>query len=77
MPTIKGINSTMQRYENKYKFFSVVILFIVKYNNANLAIKNKEMGIDKYFSAFFTIAGLETELNVRITKIIKKNKLDA
>ena len=77
MPTIKGINSTMQRYENKYKFFSVVILFIVKYNNANLAIKNKEMGIDKYFSAFFTIAGLETELNVRIIKIIKKNKLDA
>ena len=77
MPTIKGINSTMQRYENKYKFFSVVILFIVKYNKANRAIKNNEMGIDKYFSAFFTIAGLETELNVRIIKIIKKNKLDA
>jgi hypothetical protein len=77
MPTIKGINSTMQRYENKYKFFSVVILFIVKYNKPNRAIKNKEMGIDKYFSAFFTIEGLETELNVRITKIIKKNKLDA
>jgi hypothetical protein len=77
MPTINGINSTMQRYENKYKFFSVVILFIVKYNKANLAMKNKEMGIDKYFSAFFTIEGLETELNVNTIKITKKNKLDA
>ena len=77
MPTIKGTNSTMQRYENKYKFFSVVILFIVKYNNANLAMKNKEMGMDKYCSAFFTIEGLETELIVRMIKIIKKNKLDA
>ena len=77
MPTISGISSTMQRYENKYKFFSVVILFIVKYSKANLAIKNKEMGIDKYFSAFFTIEGLETELNVRIISITKKNILDA
>ena len=47
IPTINGINSTIQRYENKYKFLSVVILFIVKYNKANLAIKNKEMGTDK------------------------------
>ena len=77
MPTIKGINSTMQRYENKYKFFSVVILFIVKYNRANLPIKNREMGIDKYFSAFFTISGMETVLSVNRIKIIKKNKLDA
>ena len=77
MPTINGISSTIQRYENKYKFFNVVILFIVKYNKANRAIKNKEMGIDKYFSAFFTIEGLETELNVRTIKTTKKNKLDA
>ena len=77
MPTINGINSTIQRYENKYRFFSVVILFIVKYSNANLPIKNKEIGIDKYFSAFFTMAGLETELNVKTIKITKKNKLDA
>ena len=77
MPTINGINSTMQRYENKYRFFSVVILFIVKYSNANLAMKNKEMGTDKYFSAFLMMPGLETELNVNTIKITKKNKLDA
>ena len=77
MPTINGINSTIQRYENKYRFFSEVILFIIKYNKAKRAIKNKEMGIDKYFSAFFTIAGLETELNVKTIKTTKKNKLDA
>ena len=77
MPTIKGINSTIQRYENKYKFFSVVILFIVKYNSANRAIKNKEIGIDKYFSAFFTISGMETVLSVKTIRITKKNRLDA
>ena len=77
MPTINGINSTMQRYENKYKFFSVVILFIVKYNKANRAIKNKEMGIERYFSAFFTISGTETVLTVRRIRVPKKNKLDA
>ena len=77
MPTIKGINSTMQRYENKYRFFSVVTLFIVKYNSANRAIKNKEIGIDKYFSAFFTIPGMETVLSVKTIKRTKKNRLDA
>jgi hypothetical protein len=40
-------------------------------------MKNKEIGIDRYFSAFFTIEGLETELNVKTIKITKKNKLDA
>ena len=77
MPTINGINSTIQRYENKYRFFSVVILFIIKYNKAKRAIKNKEMGIDKYFSAFFTNEGLETELKVKTISITKKNMLDA
>jgi hypothetical protein len=77
MPTIRGINSTMQRYENKYKFFSVVILFIAKYTNTNLAIKNREIGIERYLSAFFTISGKETVLSVKIIRITKKNKLEA
>ena len=32
------------------------------------------MGMDKYCFAFLTMEGLETELNVRIIKIIKKNR---
>lgn len=62
MPTISGINSTMQRYENKYRFFSAVILFIVKYNSAKRPIKNNEMGKNRYFSAFSVISGIDIVL---------------
>lgn len=62
MPTISGINSTMQRYENKYRFFNEVILFIVKYSSDKRPIKNNETGKKRYFSAFFVISGIDIVL---------------
>ena len=77
MPTISGITSMMQRYENKYRFLSVAILFIVKYTNTNLSTKNNDIGIKRYFSALFIISGTETVLNVNTIKTNKKKILEA
>ncbi len=77
MPTISGINSTMQRYENKYRFFNEVILFIVKYKSAKRPIKNIETGKNKYFSAFLVISGIDIVLYVSTINTIRKKILEA